>query len=151
MKKYIIVLSFLFISCNDKEVAQTPIQEEVVLEYQDPKKVDSLLEMVDGFKISVDEVIYEKQTLKVDNKKLNKELVLVNDNNQINEKSFVGVISFFMMVLAFLVDIVTGIFGKKLIIEEFIFNGFLMLTSVVFGIATAGKIFNKKEDKDATE
>jgi hypothetical protein len=76
---------------------------------------------------------------------------LVSDNNQINEKSFVGVISFFMMVLAFLVDIVTGIFGKKLIIEEFIFNGFLMLTSVVFGIATAGKIFNKKEDKDATE
>jgi hypothetical protein len=76
---------------------------------------------------------------------------LVSDNNQINEKSFVGVISFFMMVLAFLVDIVTGIFGKKLIIEEFIFNGFLMLTSVVFGIATAGKIFNKKEEKDATE
>jgi len=76
---------------------------------------------------------------------------LVSDNNQINEKSFVGVISFFMMVLAFLVDIVTGVFGKKLIIEEFIFNGFLMLTSVVFGIATAGKIFNKKEEKDATE
>jgi len=76
---------------------------------------------------------------------------LISDNNQINEKSFVGVISFFMMVLAFLVDIVTGIFGKKLIIEEFIFNGFLMLTSVVFGIATAGKIFNKKEEKDATE
>jgi hypothetical protein len=76
---------------------------------------------------------------------------LISDNNSINEKSFVGVISFFMMVLAFLVDIVTGIFGKKLIIEEFIFNGFLMLTSVVFGIATAGKIFNKKEDKDATE
>ena len=79
MKKYIVVLSFLFISCNDKEVAQTPIQEEVVLEYQDTKKVDSLLEMVDGFKISVDEVIYEKQSLKIDNKKLNNELVLVKD------------------------------------------------------------------------
>jgi regulator of replication initiation timing len=81
MKKYIITLalSFLLLSCNDKEVVQKPIQEEVVLDYQDPKKVDSLLEMVDGFKISVDEVIYEKQTLKVDNKKLNKELVLVKD------------------------------------------------------------------------
>jgi hypothetical protein len=58
------------------------------------------------------------------------------------------------MVLAFLVDIVTGIWGVKLVIEEFIFNGFLMLTSVVFGIATAGKIFNKnnkKEEKDAIE
>ncbi len=81
MKKYIITLalSFLLLSCNDKEVVQKTIQEEVVLDYQDPKKVDSLLEMVDGFKISVDEVIYEKQTLKVDNKKLNKELVLVKD------------------------------------------------------------------------
>jgi hypothetical protein len=77
---------------------------------------------------------------------------LISDNNDINEKSFVGVVSFFMMVLAFLVDIVTGIFGTKLVIEEFIFNGFLMLTSVVFGIATAGKIFNnKKEEKDAIE
>jgi regulator of replication initiation timing len=79
MKKYIIVLSFLFISCNDKELVQSPIQEEVILEYQDTKKVDSLLEMVDGFKISVDEVIYEKQSLKIDNKKLNNELVLVKD------------------------------------------------------------------------
>ena len=79
---------------------------------------------------------------------------LISDNNSINEKSFVGVISFFMMVLAFLVDLVTGIWGVKLVIEEFIFNGFLMLTSVVFGIATAGKIFNKnnkKEEKDAIE
>jgi hypothetical protein len=79
---------------------------------------------------------------------------LISDNNSINEKSFVGVISFFMMVLAFLVDIVTGIWGVKLVIEEFIFNGFLMLTSVVFGIATAGKIFNKNnknEEKDAIE
>jgi hypothetical protein len=40
------------------------------------------------------------------------------------------------------------------VIEEFIFDGFLMLTSVVFGIATAGKIFNKNnknEEKDAIE
>jgi hypothetical protein len=72
---------------------------------------------------------------------------LVSDENTINEKSFVGVISFFMMVLAFLVDIVTGIWVVKLVVEEFIFNGFLMLTSVAFGISTAGKIFNKKEKK----
>jgi hypothetical protein len=77
---------------------------------------------------------------------------LISDDNSINEKSFVGVISFFMMVLAFFVDIVTGIWGVKLIVEEFIFNGFLMLTSVAFGIATVGKIFNnKKQKKDAVE
>ena len=76
---------------------------------------------------------------------------LISDNNSINEKSFVGVISFFMMVLAFLVDIVTGIWGVKLVIEEFIFNGFLMLTSVVFGIATAGRIFSKKQKNEEKE
>ena len=79
---------------------------------------------------------------------------LISDNNSINEQSFVGVISFFMMVLAFLVDIITGVWGVKLIVEEFIFNGFLMLTSVSFGIATAGRIFSmnkQKKEKDATE
>jgi hypothetical protein len=53
-----------------------------------------------------------------------------------------------MMVLAFFVDIVTGIWGVKLVVEEFIFNGFLMLTSVAFGIATAGKIFNKNKKQE---
>jgi len=81
MKKYIITLalSFLLLSCNDKEVVQKTIQEEIVLDYQDTKKVDSLLEMVDGFKISVDEVIYEKHSLKDNNTKLKQELVLVKD------------------------------------------------------------------------
>jgi regulator of replication initiation timing len=123
MKKYIITLalSFLLLSCNDKEVVQKPIQEEVVLDYQDPKKVDSLLEMVDGFKISVDEVIYEKQTLKVDNKKLNKELVLVKDeltmvkdclevaNDKIKEYKFPKKRSFFDKVLGTNKDSITVI------------------------------------------
>ena len=77
MKKYILILSFLLISCSKKEVVQIPIQEEI--KYQDTKKVDSLLEMVDGFKISVDEVIYEKESLKADNSKLKDELVKVKD------------------------------------------------------------------------
>jgi hypothetical protein len=119
MKKYIVILSFLFISCNDKEVAKAPVQEEVVLDYQDPKKVDSLLEMVDGFKISVDEVIHEKQTLKVDNKKLNKELVLVKDelvavkdclviaNERIKEYKYPKKRSFFDKVLGTNKDSIT--------------------------------------------
>ena len=52
------------------------------------------------------------------------------------------------MVFAFFVDIITGIWGVKLVVEEFIFNGFLMLTSVSFGIATAGKIFNKNKKQE---
>lgn len=87
MKKYIIIASFLLISCNDKEVNQIPIQEEITLESKDTEKVDSLLGTVDGIKTSVDQVIHEKQSLKLDNVKLKKELVTVKDCLQIaNEK-----------------------------------------------------------------
>jgi hypothetical protein len=78
---------------------------------------------------------------------------LISDDNDINEKSFVGVVSFFAMVFTLIADVITGILGQKLVIEEFIFNGFLILTSVSFGISMAGTIFdkNKKEENDATE
>jgi hypothetical protein len=77
---------------------------------------------------------------------------LISDNNDINEKSFVGVVSFFAMVFTLIADVITGMLGNKLIIEEFIFDGFLILTSVSFGISMVGTIFDKKkEDKDATE
>jgi hypothetical protein len=76
---------------------------------------------------------------------------LISDDNKINERSFVGVLAFAMMILAFIVDIVTGIFGKKLVIEEFIFDGFLVLTSVAFGLTVAHKIFNKEDGSDKPE
>jgi hypothetical protein len=78
---------------------------------------------------------------------------LISDDNDINEKSFVGVVSFFAMVFTLIADVITGILGQKLVIEEFIFNGFLILTSVSFGISMAGTIFSKndKEENDATE
>lgn len=74
---------------------------------------------------------------------------LISDDNDINEKSFVGVVSFFAMIFTLIADVITGIYGKKLVIEEFIFNGFLILTSVSFGISMAGTVFskNKKEDE----
>jgi hypothetical protein len=75
---------------------------------------------------------------------------LISDDNDINEKSFVGVVSFFAMVFTLIADVITGMLGQKLVIEEFIFNGFLILTSVSFGISMAGTIFdkNKKEDNE---
>lgn len=73
---------------------------------------------------------------------------LVSDNNYINEQTFVGVVAFFAMVFILIVDVVTGIWGKELIIKEFIFDGFMIITLGAFGITTAGKILsqNKKEE-----
>ena len=70
---------------------------------------------------------------------------LISDNNQINEQSFVGVVAFFSMVFILIVDVVTGILGKELIIKEFIFDGFMIITLGSFGITTIGKVMSKKK------
>jgi hypothetical protein len=69
---------------------------------------------------------------------------LISDDNSINEQAFVGVISFFAMLFVLLVDVVTGIISKELVIKEFIFDGFMILTLGAFGITTAGRIVNLK-------
>lgn len=73
---------------------------------------------------------------------------LISDNNHINEQAFVGVVSFFAMVFTLLVDVVTGIIGNELVIKEFIFDGFMLLTLGAFGITTAGRIMSLKKKKE---
>ena len=77
---------------------------------------------------------------------------LFDDNNTINEKSVVGFIAFFMMVIALGVDIITGFSGKPLVINEFIFDGFMVIVLGSFGIASVDKWINKgKDSNDETE
>jgi ABC-type uncharacterized transport system permease subunit len=77
---------------------------------------------------------------------------LFKDNNDINEKSVVGFLSFIMMVGAFIIDLVTGWMGRELLINEFIFDGFMVITLGSFGIASIDKFINaKKGNKEQTE
>ena len=80
---------------------------------------------------------------------------LFDDNNTINEKAVVGFIAFFMLVVALIVDLVTGYMGTALVLNEFIFNGFMVIILGSFGIASVDKFMNKKdkheEDKDNIE
>jgi hypothetical protein len=69
---------------------------------------------------------------------------LISDDNQINEQAFVGVVAFFSMVFILMVDVITGIIGNELVIKEFIFDGFMLLTLGAFGITTAGRIMSLK-------
>jgi len=71
---------------------------------------------------------------------------LFSDSNTINEKSIVGFCSFVVMVGFATADIVTGTLGKDLIINEFIFNSFLILTLGSFGIGSIDKWLNKKHE-----
>ena len=68
---------------------------------------------------------------------------LFNDNNTINEKSFIGFCAFLMMIGFAVADIVTGTLGKELVVQEFIFNAFMVLTLGSFGIASVDKWINK--------
>jgi ABC-type uncharacterized transport system permease subunit len=76
---------------------------------------------------------------------------LFNDNNSINEKSVVGFASFICMVIALAVDLITGWLGKPLVINEFIFDGFLVITLGSFGIASVDKWINNKNSKKEEE
>ena len=49
---------------------------------------------------------------------------LFSDDNNINEKSFIGFLAFMMMVGFALADIITGALGKELMVQDFIFNSF---------------------------
>ncbi len=73
---------------------------------------------------------------------------LFDDDNNINEKSVVGFASFGIMVVAIAVDLITGYMGKELLINEYIFNGFLTITLGSFGIASVDKFVNKKAEND---
>ncbi len=70
---------------------------------------------------------------------------IFKDDNDINEKSVIGFISFFVMIVFAVTDLLTGYLGKDLVINEFIYDSFTLITLGCFGIAGLEKIFGKKE------
>ena len=73
---------------------------------------------------------------------------IFNDKNDINEKSVVGFASFAVMVIFAGVDIITGFYGKELVIQDYIYNSFVIITLGSFGIAEVGKIFGKNKNEE---
>jgi len=69
---------------------------------------------------------------------------LFDDSNSINEKAVIGFAAFMMMLIFAVADIVTGTLGKDLVVNEFIYDSFKILTIACFGIASVDKWINKK-------
>jgi hypothetical protein len=69
------------------------------------------------------------------------------DDNDINEKSVVGFGAFLMMVICLGVDIYTGLQGREMPINEFVFDGFMVITLGAFGIASVDKFITTKHGK----
>ena len=78
--------------------------------------------------------------------KINNMKNLFKDNNDINEKSVIGFLSFMVMIIFACTDLITGYLGKDLVINEFIYDSFTLITLGCFGIAGLEKIFGKKEN-----
>ena len=78
---------------------------------------------------------------------------LFKDKNTINEKNIIGFISFAVMVLFAIIDLVTAIIfmgyvgGGELEINNTIYNSFVMVTLGCFGISA----FEKVKTKDSKE
>lgn len=71
---------------------------------------------------------------------------LFNDSNSINEKAVIGFAAFIMMIIFAVADIVTGAMNQPLLVNEFIFDSFKILTIACFGIASVDKWINKKAE-----
>tara|TARA_R100000664_G_scaffold17733_1_gene26732 strand:+ start:3411 stop:3644 length:234 start_codon:yes stop_codon:yes gene_type:complete len=71
---------------------------------------------------------------------------IFKDDNDWNEKTVIGAISFLMMVLTAIVDVTTGVWGMELQIQEFIYNSFLIITLGCFSISGIEKWAPSKAD-----
>ena len=69
---------------------------------------------------------------------------IFKDNNDYNEKSVIGFIAFAIMCVIMLVDVITGYFGKDLVINEFIYDSFVLVVIGCFGISGLEKFAKKK-------
>jgi hypothetical protein len=69
---------------------------------------------------------------------------IFKDKNEYNEKSIVGFIAFLMMVIVMLADLITGWIGKDLVINEYIYDSFVIVVLGCFGIAGLEKFANRK-------
>ncbi len=70
---------------------------------------------------------------------------IFKNDNEYNEKTIIGFLSFAVMVLVMIADVMSGFWGKDLPINEFTYNSFVIVTLGSFGIAGLEKFAKKAE------
>ena len=70
---------------------------------------------------------------------------IFKDDNNYNEKSIIDFGAFTIMVIFAGADVVTGIMGKDLVINDVVYNSFLFTTLGSFGIAGEEKVLGNKK------
>ena len=72
---------------------------------------------------------------------------IFKDDNGFNEKTIIGFMSFAVMTMYSIMDLVTGYMGMDLPINDFVYNSFLYITLGCFGIAGVEKVMGNKDAK----
>ena len=68
---------------------------------------------------------------------------MFRDENDINEKAIIGFISFGLMTVFGICDLVTAFWDMDLRVSDTIYTSFVVVTLGAFGISEAGKAFGK--------
>jgi small-conductance mechanosensitive channel len=71
---------------------------------------------------------------------------IFKNSNDYNEKTIIGFMSFAVMTLAMIIDLVTGYFGNELKLNEYIYNSFVIVTLGSLGIAGLEKFAGKNNN-----
>ena len=66
------------------------------------------------------------------------------DDNDVNEKAIIGFISFFLMTVFGICDLITAFWDMDLRVSDTIYTSFVVVTLGAFGISEAGRAFGGK-------
>lgn len=110
----------------------------------DLDKYMALIEKLDEQEDKIKEMQEEakKAKLQLDPPK-RKFIDLFLDDNDINEKAVIGFISFGLMTVFAVCDLITAFWGQDLVISDTIYTSLVVVTLGAFGISEAGKAFGK--------
>ena len=120
------------------EMSQDNSRNEVQI---DLDKYMKLVDKLDAAEDVIEKMKLERGRLKPGKRKF---MDLFLDDNDINEKAIIGFISFFLMTVFGICDLVTAFLGQDLVISDTIYTSFVVVTLGAFGISEAGRAFGKK-------
>ena len=104
------------------------------------KLIDQLDEQEDKIKEMQEEAKKARSQLAPPKRKF---MDLFLDDNDINEKSIIGFISFAFMCAFAVCDLITAFWGMELVISDTVYTSLVVVTLGAFGISEAGKAFGK--------
>ena len=73
---------------------------------------------------------------------------IFKDTNDYNEKSIIGFLSFAIMTITMIVDIVTGLLGYQLTLNQFVYDSFVYVTIGALGVAGLEKFATRKTNNN---